>query len=97
MLKLPPSDSPLWAHFDVNNLAIDKLPTLAQFRASANSLIAKGTTTAVHGIVLRADGRLTLERIGRRGGRKTLWTFQAAMIRSSSSRSDHSRGDTTAG
>jgi len=93
MFKLPAADSPLRAHFSAADLVLDKLPTLPQFRASAKAMIANGAPCPVYGVVLRGDGRITLERIGRRGGRKTLWTFQGATIRTQArlSRAVHHR------
>jgi len=53
MFKLPPADSSLRAHFSESDLALDKLPTLPQFRTSANAMIANGTPSPVYGVVLR--------------------------------------------
>lgn len=56
-----------------------KMPTLRQALASAASYFAvEPAAAAVHVVCIKASGAIVLERIGKRGGHRTLWTFVQA-------------------
>lgn len=53
-----------------------KLPTLRQALRSATEFFAADSAAgAVHVICWRADGSIVLERIGRKGAHRPVWTF----------------------
>jgi len=56
-----------------------KLPTLRQALASAAAYFAvEPVAEAILVVCIKASGAIVLERIGRKGGHKTLWTFVQA-------------------
>jgi len=53
-----------------------KLPTLRQALSSAVEMFsADKAISSVNIVCRRADGSIVLERIGQRGGHRTVWTF----------------------
>ena len=74
MLSLPLSNSPLREMFDVADLAAKRFTTLRNAIHIARKTNWDGIR-AINFLVLRADGRVQLIRIGSRGGRKVLWNF----------------------
>ena len=63
----------------LNPGARGKLPTLRQALISAAAYFAvEPVAEAIHVVCIKASGAIVLERIGRKGGHKTLWTFVQA-------------------
>lgn len=80
-IALPATDSPIRDLFDMQYLASvlaprnrPFLPTLREALAQARQLDWTGIA-ARHYVCTRADGSIILERVGPKGGHKTIWTF----------------------
>lgn len=85
-INLPTVNNPTRQLIDVASIAEmlnpgarGKLPTLRQALASAAAYFAvEPVAEAIHVVCIKASGAIVLERIGRKGGHKTLWTFVQA-------------------
>lgn len=85
-INLPTVNNPTRQLIDVASIADmlnpgarGKLPTLRHALINAAAYFAvEPAAEAIHVVCIKASGAIVLERIGRKGGHKTLWTFVQA-------------------
>ena len=83
MINLPSATNPVSQLLDttivLEMLASRNLSTLTQALSGAKAYFAvEPVAEAIHVVCIKASGAIVLERIGRKGGHKTLWTFVRA-------------------
>lgn len=82
-VNLPTTTNPTRQLIDVASIAETlspvnrgKLPTLRQALTNAAAYFAaEPAAKAMHVVCRKANDTIVLERVGRRGGHKTIWTF----------------------
>lgn len=80
-ITLPSATSPMRQLFDMSGLVDMLAPTARPFLPSLRQALHQAAQldwtgiSARHYVCVKADGSIVLERVGKRGGHKTAWTF----------------------
>ena len=82
-IKFPTNDNPIRDMFDAASVAMMllpekrmSLPTLRDaLRIGRESISADSAISSVNVVCIKANGDIVLEKIGKRGGHDTIWTF----------------------
>lgn len=80
-ISLPPTTHPARQLFDMPSLVDTLAPAARPFLPTLRSILFAASTftwtgiQARHFVCVKVDGSIVLERIGPKGGHKTVWTF----------------------